>query len=265
LNRKWGILPGMSWKHEEPFDEEEAADDAAPVPPSPLVNGNHGAVKAPAVPRYRPLFGPPSAVEASHDQAPGDLTSSQHGPPADIDSDDLENGDDAERSCSTSDSPPPGSSKRVLSPATAQAVPPSKRKPSHNDGQPSNASLGPVHSSRGSKVAGKSKGPKRRLNILHEVSPDGLPLSSGVDAPEPQLSPPPARATPRRSKKIQANVPSPSRDAAKTASEVPPKGAARSKPARKVAGNPTSRSSAKPQGVSKRQAAKTARGTARNK
>ncbi|KAG8421399.1 hypothetical protein J3459_007536 [Metarhizium acridum] len=35
-NRKWGILPGMSWKHEEPFDEG-AVDVPAPVSACPLV------------------------------------------------------------------------------------------------------------------------------------------------------------------------------------------------------------------------------------
>ncbi|KAG8427066.1 hypothetical protein J3459_007535 [Metarhizium acridum] len=175
----------------------------------------------------------------------------------------MENGDDAERSSSTSDSTPPSSAERVLRPATAQALPPSRRKSSHEDGQSSNASFGPVHSSGVSKVAGKRKGPQRRLDTLQKVSSEGLPLSSGMDAAEPQLSPPPVGETRRKSSRIQATVPCLAQDPAKTASAMPSKRAVQSKPERKVASNPAGRSSAKPQGVSKRQAAKTTRGKAR--
>jgi hypothetical protein len=242
---------------EEPL--EETADGPAPVPANPLVNGSHEAGEAPAI----RIFGSPPA-ESNHRQASGALNSSQQGPPTDIDSAGLENGD-AERSSSTSNSPPPSSGKRLLRPTTGQALLPSKRKASHKDGQPANASLGPVHSSKVSKAAGKRKGPQRRLNISQKVSSDGLPLSSGVDAAEPQPSPPPDRVTPRRSKRIQPPVSSAAKDPAKTASTVPSKRAVRLKPERKVASNLTTRSSAKPQGVSKRQPAKTTRGKARKK
>lgn len=36
-NPRWGILPGMSWKHEEPL-EEEADKDPVPVQNAPAVN-----------------------------------------------------------------------------------------------------------------------------------------------------------------------------------------------------------------------------------
>jgi hypothetical protein len=244
----------MSWKHEEPLGEE-AADGPAPVLANPLVNGSHEAGEAPAI----RIFGSPSPVKSNHHQASGALSSSQQGPPADIDSAGLENGD-AERSPSAPNSPPPSSGKRVLRPPTGQASRPSKRNPSYKDGQPANASLSPVNLSKVSKAAGKRKGPQRRLNILQKVSSDGLSLSSSVDAAEPQPSPPPDRVTPRRSKRIQ-----PPKDPAKTASTDPSKRAVRSKPERKVASNLTTRSSAKPQGVSKRQPAKTTRGKARKK
>jgi hypothetical protein len=247
----------MLWKHEEPL-EEEAADGPAPVPANPLLNGSHEAGEAPAI----RIFGSPSPVQSNYRQ--GALNSSQQGPPADIDSTGSETGD-AERSSSTSNSPPPSSGKRALRPTTGQALLPSKRKASHKDGQPTNASLGPVHSSKVSKAAGKRKGPQRRLNISQKVSSDGLPLSSGLDAAEPQPSPPPVRVTPRRSKRIQPLVSSVAKDPAKTASTDPLKRAVRSKPERKVASNRTTRSSAKPQGVSKRQSAKTIRGKARKK
>jgi hypothetical protein len=41
-NGRWGVLPRMSWKHEEPL-EGEAAHGPAPVPANPLVNGSHEA------------------------------------------------------------------------------------------------------------------------------------------------------------------------------------------------------------------------------
>jgi len=193
----------------------------------------------------------PSPVESNHRQASGALNSSG-----------LENGN-AERSSSTSNSPPPSSSKRVLRPTTGQALLPSKGKASHKDGRPqpaASASLGPVHSSKVSKAAVKKKPrPQRRLSISPNVSSDGLPLSSGVDTAEPQPSPPLDRVAPRRSKRIQPPVSSVAKDPAKTASTDPSKRAVRSQQ-RKVASTLKTRSSAKPQGVSKRQPAKTTRG-----
>jgi hypothetical protein len=269
-NVRWGILPGMSWKHEEPL-EEEAADDPVPVPVNPLVNGNHEAGEAP----IRNIFGRlvtnlsesgifirnPSLVESNHRQASGVMNSSQQGPSAGIVSAGLENGD-AEHSPSGSISPRPSSGKRVLRPTTGQALRPSKRKPSQKDGQPASASLGPAHSLKVSKAAGMKKPrPQRGLNISQKVSSSGLPLSSGVDAAEPQPSP--DRVTPRRSKRINPPVPNVAKDPTRTASTHPSKRAVRSKPERNVAGNLTTRSSAKPQGISKRQPAKTTRGKAR--
>jgi hypothetical protein len=257
-NGRWGILPGMSWKHEGPL-EEEAANGPAPVPANPLVNGSHEAGEAPAI----RIFG--SHSPANHRQASGALnSSSQQGPPADIDPAGLENGD-AQRSSSTSNSPSLGSGKRVLRPKMGQALLPSKRKASHKDGQPANASLGPVHSSKVSKAAGKRKGPQRRLKISQKVSSDGLPLSSGVDAAEPHPSPLPDRVALRRSKRIQPPVPTVSKDPTRTASTNPSKRAVRSKPERNVISSRTARSSAKPQGISKKQPARITRGIARKK
>jgi hypothetical protein len=229
-----------------------------------LCLGTHNHPSAGNAP-FAPLFGPLPPVESNHRQASCALNSSQQRPPADIDSAGSENGD-TERSSSTSNLPSPSSGKRVLRPTTGQASRPSKRNPSHKDGQPASASLGPVHSSKVSKAAVKKKsGPQRRLNISQKVSSGGMPLSSGVDAAEPQPSPPPDRVTPRRSKRIQPPVSSVAKDPAKTVSTDPSKRAVRSKPVRKVASNLTTKSSAKPQGVSKRQPAKTTRGKARKK
>jgi len=237
----------MSWKHEEPF-EEEAADDPALVLANPLVNGSHEAGEAPAI----RIFGSPSPVESNHRQASGALNSSQQGPSADINSAGLENGN-AKRSPLAPNSPRLRTGKRAL-----RASRLSKRNPSHKDGQPASASLGPVYSSKVSKAAVKKKpGPQRRLNISQKVSSNGLLLSSGVDAAEPQPLPPPDRVTLRRSKRIQPPVSSIAKDPAKTASTDPSKRVVRSKPEWTVASNLTTGSSAKPQGVSKRQPAKT--------
>lgn len=47
-NDKWGILPGMSWKHEETF-KEETADDPAPVQANTLEDGSYAAEEAPRI------------------------------------------------------------------------------------------------------------------------------------------------------------------------------------------------------------------------
>ncbi len=253
-NRRWGILPGMSWKHEELL-EEEAADNPALVEANLLVNGSHEAGEAPT----RRIFGPPSPIESNHLHA-SVMNTSQDEPSAGIDSARLENGD-AEHSPSASNSPHPRTGKRVLRPTTGQALRRSRKKPSHKDGQPqlvASASLGPVHSSKVSKAASKKKlSPQRGLNTSQKVSSNGLPLSSGVDAAEQQ--PPLDRVTPRRSKRINPPVPSVAEDQTRTASTHPSKRTVRSKPERNVVGNLATRSSAKPQGILKRQPAKTRR------
>jgi hypothetical protein len=212
-------------------------------------NGSHDAGEAPT----RRIFGSASPVASNTSQ----------GPSPDVDSARLENGD-AERSPSASNSPRPRAGTRVLRPTTGQVLQPSKRKPSQKNRQTqpvANISLGPVHSSKVSKVAGKKKpGPQRRSNS-QKVSFDGLLLSSGVDAAEPQPSP--DRITPRRSKRIQPPVPSVAKDLARTASTNPTKRAVRSKAKRNVASNLSTRSSAKPRGISKRQSPKTTLGKAR--
>lgn len=250
-NKRWGILPGMSWKHEEPL-EEEAADGPAPVPVNALVNGSHEMGEAPAI----RIFGSPSLVGSNHRPAPGALNSPQQGPSADIDSAGLEKSN-AERSLSAPNSPRLRTGKRVLYPSTGQASRPSKRNLSHEDRQPASESLGPVHSPKVSQAAVKKKPrPQRRLNISLKVSSDGLPLFSSVDAAEPQPSPPPDRVTPRRCRLIPPPVSSVAKDPAMTPHEA----SVRSNPERKVASNLTTKNFAKPKGASKRRPAKIARG-----
>ena len=255
---KWGVLPGMSWKHEGSF-EEQAAESPAPVPANRAMNGSHEAGEAP----FKRIFGPPSPVETDLHQASGALYPSQQGPPADIDSTGLDIGD-ADPSSSIPNLSSPDPSRRALRPPTGKASLRSKRKASHKDEQLAHGSLNQVNSSKVSKTA-RRKAPQQRLNISHTVSYDGLPLSSGVDVAEPQPSSPPDRVTPRRSKRLQPPISSAAKESAKTASTDPSKRAVRSKPARKLASKPTTRSSAKPQGVSKRQPTKATRGEAKKK
>jgi hypothetical protein len=170
------------------------------------------------------------------------MNTSQHRPSAGIDSAGLENGD-AERSPSVSNSPRLKTGKRVLRPTTGQALRRSRKKPSYKDGQlqlVASTSLSLVHSLKVSKAAGKKKPSPQQ----EKVSSSGLPLSSSVDAAEPQPSP--DCVTPRRSKRIKPPVLSVAKDPTKTASTDPSKRAVRSKPERNVAGNLTTKSSAKP-------------------
>lgn len=76
-NRKWGVLPGMSWKHEQPLEEmlcEELGDDAASVQATALGDDRE-------VPP-RSIFGALLSAE-SNGQASGIRNASQQEPPAD--------------------------------------------------------------------------------------------------------------------------------------------------------------------------------------
>ena len=256
-NGKWGILPGMSWKHEEPL-EEEAADDPTPIAASPLMNGSHGVREAP--PRH--ISGSTSPVALNHRQTSGIMGTSQQGPSADVAAR-LEN-DNAERSPSASNSPPPPTGKRVPRPTTGQTLRPSRKEPIYKDGQrqpAASASLGPVHSSKVSKATGKKMpGLQRRPKLSQEVSSGGPPLLSGSDITEPL--PQTASNPPRRSKRLQPLEPSLAKGPTGITSTDPLKSIAKSRPKRKVAGNPISVVSAKPQGIPKRQRSRTRQGKA---
>ncbi|KAH8593167.1 hypothetical protein B0O99DRAFT_653532 [Bisporella sp. PMI_857] len=230
-NNKWSKFASGRWKHEEPLElESESETDSQAGSAAPFF----------PLPQRRN----PSPIESNHRQA------SQKGLTAEIDSSGLENGD-AKRPPSASNSPRPSSGKRVLCPTKGLALRPSGKKPIHKDGQPVGVSLGPVHSSKVSKAAGKKQpGPKRQPNISQEVSFSGLPSSSGMDTAESQPSP--KHATTSRSKRIQPPFPGVTKDLTKAAPTDPSKHAARSNPQRNVTSKLTPRSSAKPQGISKR-------------
>jgi hypothetical protein len=259
-NGGWGILPGMSWKHEWPL-EEEAADDPAPVPANPFVNGTHEAEEAPT----RRIFGSLSPVVPNHRQTSGIMNTTQQGPSAEFGSARLENRD-AERSPSASNSPRRHiAGKRDRRPTTGQALRSKGKIPSHKDGQPqpvASASLGPVHSSKVSKATRKKRpGPQQQQNTSQEVSSGDPPLLSGSDIAEPL--PQAASIPPRRSKRLQPPEPNTAKGPTGITSTDSTKVITRSRPKRNGAGNPKSIGSAKPQGVSKKQCSSRARGKAR--
>jgi len=258
-NRKWGILPGMSWKHEEPLQEEI---DDGPVSALVDLRGNaqlpvgHEGVEAPP----RPIFGSPSPVEPIQPRESGIANVSQQKPPGNIDLVGLENGN-AEHTPSASNLRHTGNDGQAHCPIIGQTSRRRNRKPSQKAQPVVNESLGPVHSSKVFKAARKTRlGPQRQPNASKKVFFGGLPLFSDVETEEPQ--PLPVQG-PRRSNRIQPLVSIVAPDQTRMASTNPPKPAIRSKSEVNVAKTRTTRSSAKPQGISKRQPAKTARGKAR--
>jgi hypothetical protein len=260
-NKRWGILPGMSWKHEEPLDEETANNTSPQA--NRVENGSHEVGGTPAI----RIFGSPSPIESNHRQASGAMNTSQQRLSADIDSVGLGNGD-AERSPPPPNLPRFRTGNRVLRPTTGQASRPSKREPSNKGELPqpiASTSLGPVHPSKISKATGKKRpASQRRMQISKSISSGGLPLSSVVDVAK--LPPSPARVSPRRSKRIQRLEPGMPNDTTEMASASTDsiRGITGSRPRRNVAGNPKSIDSTKPQGrISKRQRSNAVRGKSR--
>lgn len=234
-NRKWSIMPGMSWKHEEPFVGEDA-DSPAPLQRNPAENGGCEVERAPVLEfANRNLFGTPP-VETNNHKVSGAIDTSQHN------SSGIEDGD-AGTSPSAPNSPRLQTGKRVLRPTKG----PSSRK-SVKDGQlqpVTSASLGPINPSKASKAATKKKrGSRRRSNVSLETASRNPELSSEPDLVE-QL-PLAASTPPRRSKRIQQLRSGQPNNGTGTTSTNSPKGR-----------------SAGPQGVSKRRSAKKARGRPR--
>jgi hypothetical protein len=171
-NRKWGILPGMSWRHEDPL-EEELADGPASIEANPLGSGSHDeAIEAPPA----RIFGSPAPAETNCRQESGTMDTFQRGQSANIDLAGLANGD-AEHSPPESNSPPQRLGRPVPRSPAVQTARASRRKPSHKDRQTqavASTFLGPVHTSKVLKAPTKKRPePRRRPNAC-----EAAPLSS---------------------------------------------------------------------------------------
>jgi hypothetical protein len=232
-NLGWGILPGMSWKHEEPR-EEIPADD--PVPVSENRYRGLGFTGACAT----RLFMPNPPVNPSPLQESGAMTVSLPTPPKDICSDISENGH-GEHSPYAPASPRTSSGDRARRLASRQSSQTDSTTPSHADREAANTTSGSLHSSNVSKAVGKKTRPEDQTKVSETI------LSAAADAIEAQPSS--EEVTPRRSKRIQSLHPGNHKDSSKGDSRSKPKpGGRRPKPAI---------SSAKPQGISKKKSAKT--------
>lgn len=88
-NQNWGVLPGMSWKHEKPLQEleEESADSSAPIQTHPPENGGHEAISR------SPIFEPFSSVEIPRRQESTVMDMTLERQAADIEVAGLVNGD----------------------------------------------------------------------------------------------------------------------------------------------------------------------------
>jgi len=167
-NSKWGILPGMSWKHEDPL-EEELADSPVPIQTDTLRNGNNDeAVEAPPA----RIFGSSTPAETNRRQVSSKMNASQRGQSANTESAGLANGD-VEHSTLELNSASQRPRRPVPRPAvqTARA---SRRRPSHKDGQTqavTSTSLGPVHISKVSKAPSREGPGARRRPNASEVLP----------------------------------------------------------------------------------------------
>jgi hypothetical protein len=241
-NRRWGILPGMSWKHEEPL--EEIAHELIPIPGNPLENSSHEMCEPPR----RRIFGSPPVI-------------SNHSPPSDPSANKnfarLESGD---AKCIPSASDPPCSitAARVL----RQKVRQSKRESCQKASQPqppATVSLGPKHQSRVSKVnSGKTRpGRLQQTKVSQELTSGDPQLVSGPKIPEPQSQL--ASVTPRRSQRIELPESSRTKETIDIVSTGPVKGGGRSRPRRDLAHNQKALSSAKPRGITKRHRPNSAR------
>lgn len=264
-NIKWGILPGMSWKHEEP-EEEETTTDPAPVQGNPLSNDTKGAGEVSFMTNMhgdlpRQINGDPvtdtlqsgvfiinSPSAETNIQEPGIIYPC--GSPADVNLSRLEN-DSTVASLSEPKVPTPKQDRPAR--RTAERTIRTRRKnPSHTDRQipaVASSSLEPSHSPEISKAATKKgSGPQGS-----SISPIARP-----DVAEQLLQT--ARIPPRRSKRLQHREPSVAIDLAEINSTDPHKAnkvKAQSKPKR--AGERNLNSAAKPQGIPIKQRSRTSR------
>lgn len=227
-NVHWGTLPGMSWKHEVPFNMEAvdnpAHEDYISIPststPSPVA-------------QYVDMF-PGSSTDRSMPPSPRHFFSVQP-----------MNGDAA-----LSTSPGPQKSEQDLRSMTGQTSQQIRKNPSPEDGQAqpeASMSLSPSKVSKATRK--KGTGPRRRPDAMTEPPAD-TPGLLGWNMAESSLQP--ACAPPRRSKRIQSPKPGVTPASTVITSTDLLRGTPGVRSKRKAAGKPKSMGSAKSQGISKK-------------
>ncbi|KAK1765048.1 hypothetical protein QBC33DRAFT_545600 [Phialemonium atrogriseum] len=216
-NKRWGILPGMSWKHEQPLNDflrQEMGDDAVPTQANTPDGTIHGAQEEQP---YISIFGLPPAAE-SNGPAPRDPNRSQEeeqqqqqlavlDPTEPLDDDGDHSSVPGHRLTGSrrgpSSSPPsPRRTRRGSSPGHEQAP------------RAAHGALGPVRPSRVSKPhKGPGSGSGARLRRpKHPKSPPGAQKQQQSSSPGPAVAetaptPPPQEVAPvvtqRRSERLR--------------------------------------------------------------
>ncbi|KAI9889119.1 MAG: hypothetical protein M1814_005780 [Vezdaea aestivalis] len=196
-NTKWGILPGMSWKHEQPIEYflvDLDAEYLATAQRDPSETVRNGAEEV----RSRGLFRTPSPAESNLSQASSVPNIFRQELPITVVSAGVQDG-------SIRQGPPSAAEQRREQDGRA---------PSHEEGQArslSRTSLGPFHPSRVSK-APRKKGPSPRQqpNLSGESMSDAQPSLpvQGIFGLPLEASP----FLPRRSKRLQVSKPSAAAD-----------------------------------------------------
>ncbi|KAI9768628.1 MAG: hypothetical protein M1840_004825 [Geoglossum simile] len=263
-DRRWGILPGMSWEHE-----------VSPLRSSgfKVRDASHGMVP------LRDIFGhivtdPTKSHIFVRDYHSQTMNSPQQGPSTDIHSAGLESGD-AECSPFVSNPPHPEASKSSLHPTAGRALRLRTKPPSQRDRQlqlAARESLGKAHGKKRSRPRRRQRR-RRPSDTLEEVS-SSIPLSPSADTAEPLPSSLSDGRALHRSKWIESPVFSIANSPANTSpvgSLNPPlwntpsptishrmKRTVRPNLERKAASSLTASRFAKPGGVLKRRSAKTA-------
>ncbi|ROW08760.1 hypothetical protein VPNG_06403 [Cytospora leucostoma] len=267
---KWGILPGMSWKHERPLDhllpEEMVPESPRQVHPP---EGDGGG----AYPAPRRIFGPRPPAK-SNNSAVSDLPEMSQQPPtpqgilrpprpADL------NSAIAGVSDVSQQQPPAVSGEAGLQDAwsvTGQRSRRGNRAPSPREGRAAGTALGLARPAKVSKPPHKKKGSDSRRRETSKASlKNAQPPPPTQDLPKPcpvtsvpkqPPLPPPRRS--RRLQKLKSTEASTGPAAVNPATSVA-KGVSQSRPRRTTGGSPKSLASAKPQGISKRQHPSTGR------
>ena len=247
-NQRWGIMPGMCWKHEERLEEE--GTDSLPTPASLFVNDRQEIIQecllfdsrsAGTDQSYHLPHGTSRTVhQCSADINPGKPKNSETGRP-----------DTMPHKSSTN------SRKRLLSPSNEGELPPSKRRASLKAGQPKEATQAQEHLSKISRTTKKCRRSQRRENCSQDTSSDKFPVFCGAETVASRLSPPHHDCSnPRRSKRIQSLHTRLTNDSAKAASEDMPDRATKPKPDRNFLKDSVTKNSAQSSATGKRQSAK---------